>query len=325
MLKENERDHHRYAELISLCGTKIRNLPLAMNIYTSMEDHGIKPTTCIFNSLIRVCFSSGNVLTAFSLFEIMQRAEEFKANSETYDTFVMGFSKLGNADAMQAWYSAKKAAGFPAHLQTYETLISGCLKSRNFESADRLFREMILMGFVPNSTILNNVLEGLCKRRSFGEVKEFLKLVKDGGWEIDEQMAEKLVGLYVELGKVEDMEELLATLMEGSQVSESLSLVHCGIIRMYALLDRLDDVEYAVGRMLKQGLPFKCSDDVERVICSYFRRDAYDRLDLFLERIKGSYELTRSAYDLLIAGYRRAGLSDKLHLVMNDMKSAGIT
>lgn len=324
MLKENERDHDRYSELITLCG-KIRNLPLAMNICTSMEAHGIKPTTSIFNSLIHVCFSSGNVVTALSLFEIMQNAEGVKHDSETYDTFILGFSKLGNADAMQAWYSAKKAAGFASHLQTYESLILGCVKSRNFESADRFFREMILTGFVPNSAILNSTLEGLCKRRSLGGVKEFLKLVVDSGWEMDKQMAEKLVGLHVELGKVEEMEELVAVLMEGNQVSESLLLIHCGIIRMYALLDRLDDVEYAVGRMLKQGLSFKCSDDIEKVICSYFRRKAYDRLDLFMERIKGSYELTRSTYNLLVTGYRRAGLSDKLNLVMNDMKSAGFS
>ncbi|XP_048331505.2 pentatricopeptide repeat-containing protein At5g04810, chloroplastic-like [Ziziphus jujuba] len=322
LLKENERDHDKYSELIYLCG-KIRNLPLAMNIFTSMEARGIKPNSSIFNSLIHVCFSSGNMATALSLFEIMQSSEGFKPNSDTYEAFISGFSKLGNVNAMQAWYSAKKAAGFAAQLQTYESLISGCIKSRNFETADGLFREMILTGFVPNSIILDSMLEGLCKRRNLVGAKKFLNLVVDGGWDINELMVEKLVGLYFEVGNVEDMEELLATLMEANKASEILSPVHCGIIRMYTLLDRLDDVEYAVGRMLKQGLSFKCADDIEKVICSYFRRAAYDRLDLFLERIKSSYELTRSTYDLLVAGYRRAGLSDKLHLVINDMKSAG--
>ncbi|CAL8996582.1 unnamed protein product [Prunus brigantina] len=320
LLEENEKDHDRYSELISLCG-KIQNLPLAMQVFTSMEANGIKPTSAIFNSLVHACFSSGNVSTAFSLFEIMESSEGFKPNSDTYDAFMSAFSKLGKADSVQAWYSAKKAAGFSSDVQTYQTLISGCIKSNNFKLADWFYEEMVLSGLMPNLPILENMLEGLCKRRSFDQVKEFMKIVLDAGWKINEKMAEMVVGLYIELGMVEKLEELLVDLMETNQVSEVLLLVHCGIIRLNALLDRLDDVEYSVGRMLKQGVSFKHHDVVEKVICSYFRCSAHDRLELFLERLKGSYELTKSTYDLLIAGYRRAGLSDRL----NDMKCAGFS
>ena len=138
------------------------------------------------------------------------------------------------------------------------------------------------------------------------------------GWKVSEKMAEMVVGLHTELGKVERLEELLESLMESDQSSETLLPVHCGIIRMYAVMDRLDDVEYSVGRMLKQGLSFRHEEDVEKVICSYFRLSKYDRLELFLECIKGSYVLTSSTIDLLVAGYKRAGLSDKL----NDVKLA---
>ncbi|GMY17632.1 pentatricopeptide repeat-containing protein At1g63130, mitochondrial-like [Fagus crenata] len=324
MLEENVRDHDSLSELMYLCG-KVQNLPLAMRVFTSMEAHGVKPTSSLFNSLINACLSSGNVMTAHSLFEIMESSEGYKPNSDTYNAFISGFSKLGNADAMQAWYSAKKAAGFSADLQTYESLISGFVKARKYDSADNLYEEMMVSGVMPNISILESMLEGLCKQRSFDQVKELLKFVLDGGWEISGQMAERLVRFYVEVGTVEDMEELLVTLMNANQASKILSWVHCGIIRMYAISDRLDDVEYSVGRMLKRGLSFNCPDDVEKVICSYFRRAAYDRLDLFLEHIKGYYVLTRSTYDLLIAGYRRAGLSENLDLVMKHMQSAGLS
>ncbi|GMN39913.1 hypothetical protein TIFTF001_009139 [Ficus carica] len=324
LLNENERNCDAYSELISQCG-KIGDLELAMSICTLLEAHGIKPNSAAFNSLIHVCFSSGNISTAFGLFEIMSNTDDgFKPNSETFDAFISGFSKLGNAGAMQAWYSAKRAAGLACHIQNYESLIWGCIKSGNFESADRFHEEMVLAGLKPSMLILESFLEGLCKRRSSNRVKEFVKFVVVGGGKISKQMAERVVGLYSELGEVEEMEELLATLVESDHVSEVLFVVHCGIIRMQAVLDRLDLVEYAVGRMLKQGLRFRCPDDVEKVICAYFRRQEYERLDLFLERIKGSYEFSRSTYDLLISGYRRARLSDKMDLVMNDMKSAGL-
>ncbi|KAM5565471.1 pentatricopeptide repeat-containing protein [Rosa sericea] len=318
LLKENERDHDRYCELISLCG-KVGNLPLAMQVFSSMEANGVKPTCAVFNSLIHVCFSSGNLFTAISLFEIMESSEGFKPDSDTYDAFMSAFLKSGKTDLMQAWYSAKKAAGFDSDIQTHQSLISGCIKLKKYELGDMFYKEMVLSGIMPNLPILEYMLEGLCKRRSSGQVKEFLEMVCGYGWKMSGKMAEMVVGLHVELGKVERLKELLETLMESDQTTEVLLPVHCGITRMYAMLDRLDDVEYSVGRMLKQGLSFKHPDDVERVICSYFRLSEYDRLELFLECIKGSYELTGSTYDLLVAGYRRAGLSDKL----NDMKLAG--
>ncbi|KAK4558867.1 hypothetical protein RGQ29_008217 [Quercus rubra] len=324
MLEENVRDHDSFSDLMYLCG-KVQNLPLAMRVFTSMEAHGVKPTSSVFNSLISACLSSGNLVTARSLFEIMESSEGYKPNSDTYDAFISAFSSLGNADAMQAWYLAKTAAGFPVDLQTYESLISGFVKARKYDSADKLYEEMMASGVMPNIPILENMLEGLCKWKSFDQVKEFLKFVPDGGWQISSQMAERLVRLYVEVGTVEDMEELLVTVMNANQASEILSRVHCGIIRMYASSDRLDDVEYSVGRLLKQGLSFNCPDDVEKVICCYFRWAAYDRLDLFLEHIKGYHVLTRSTYDLLIAGYQRAGLSEKLDMVMKHTLSAGLS
>jgi hypothetical protein len=66
------------------------------------------------------------------------------------------------------------------------------------------------------------------------------------------------------------------------------------------LFDRLDEVELSVGRVLKQEVSFRSSDDVEKVIC-------YDFIDL------------------LISGYRRANLHEKVDSVSVDMKSVGLT
>ncbi|EOY22182.1 Tetratricopeptide repeat-like superfamily protein, putative [Theobroma cacao] len=323
MLKDSERDYDQYLNLMSLCA-KTQNVPLAMHVFTSMEAHGIKPTASVFNSLLHACLCSNDVITAFSLFEIMESSEGYKPDAETYETFIIGFSSLGNAVAMKSWYSAKKAAGYCATLQTYESLISGCVKSGDFDSADKFYEEITSIGIMPNERILENLLEGFCRQRRFSQAKELLKSFLDVGRGISVKMAEKIVRLYSEYGKVEEMEDLLSTVVESGQVVEVMLQVHSGIIRMYAALNRLDDVEYSVGRMLKQGLSFRCTNDVEKVICCYFRKEAYDRLDIFLEHIKGSHKLSKSTYDLLIAGYRRAGLSQRLDLVIKDMELSGV-
>ncbi|CAI0408525.1 unnamed protein product [Linum tenue] len=207
MLNDGDKEHSNYSNLISLCA-KIRNVPLAMSVFISMEDRGIQATASVFNSLILTCLFSNEVITALSLFEVMESSETVRLDSQTYHTFILGFSNFRDISRMLDWF------------------------------------------------------------------------------EISGSLIEKVVKLYCELEKPQEMEMLLNTLVKFNQVGEALLQVHCGILRLYASLDRLDDVEYSVGRMMSQGMSFSSPCDVERVISAYFRHEAYDRLDLFLEHVK---------------------------------------
>ncbi|CAN1218678.1 Beta-adaptin-like protein A [Linum perenne] len=319
MLKDNEKDHSRYSSLISLCAT-IRNVPLAMSVFTSMEACGINPTASVFNSLIHTCLSSSDVMTSLSLFEVMESSERFRPDSQTFDTFISGFSNLRDTDKMRAWYQAKRDAGFSANLLNFESLVFCFVKVKDFNSADFFYQEMMALGIVPSLKVLDCVLDGLCKRKNCDRVMEFVKFMLECRFEISGTSVDKVVKLYSELEKADKMEELLDTLMEFNQVGEALLQVHCGIIRLYATLDRLDEVEYSVGKMMSQGMSFSSPGDVEKVISAYFRQEAYDRLELFLEHVKRYYKLSRSTHDLLVAGYRRAGLTEKLESVVKDME-----
>ncbi|WCJ29815.1 hypothetical protein M5689_011422 [Euphorbia peplus] len=324
MLKDNEIGHHHYSNLISLCAN-IHNVSLALRIFTCMENIGVKPTSDVFNSLIRVCLSSPrDVITALSLFEIMQNSRTYRPNSQTYDSFVFGFSNLGDVAKAQSWLTAKKAAGFLLNLHNYESIVSVCVRKKDFDTAERYYGEMMSVGVIPSVMILEYMLEVLCKRRNVGGVKEFLKFLVECRFEISGNMIAKVVKLYSDLGKLDGIEELLDSVSEFDLKGEALVQLHCEIIRLYAKLDRLDDVEYSVGRMMSRGMCFRSADDIEKVICSYFRKEAYDRLDLFLNHVKGRQKLRRSTYDLLVAGYKRVGLEEKLDSVIQDMKLAGV-
>uniref|UniRef100_A0A7C9A4N9 Pentacotripeptide-repeat region of PRORP domain-containing protein n=1 Tax=Opuntia streptacantha TaxID=393608 RepID=A0A7C9A4N9_OPUST len=324
MLKNDERNPEQYSDLICLC-RETRNLQLAIRAFVAMESDGVKPTADVFNSLISVSLSLRSEMTAHSLFEIMERSRDYKPNSKTYNAFISMYSNMGNFNAMQEWASAKTAAGFTADLHTYESLISGSVKAKKFDLAGKYYHEMMSSGIIPNIIILEKMIDGLCEQRQFAYAKEFVLHIIDNDWEISAHVAQRLAGLYSELGKIAEIEELLQTLMESSQNPEVLSQVHCGIISMHARADRLDDMEYSVGRMLKQGIMFRSAEDIKTVICSYFRRAAYDRLELFLEHVKSSHQFTRSIYDLLVAGYRKAGLSERLDTLLKDMRFSGIS
>nr|AYM01019.1 pentatricopeptide repeat protein [Salvia miltiorrhiza] len=318
----NSKDLTRYARLISLCES-IKNLDVAMLVFSSMEEQGIRPTSSVFNALISTSLSSGNLMTALSLFEIMEASESYKPDANSYNAFISAYASRGNKTAAEDWLKAKTASGFLADARTYGFLVRCCIKSRAFEDARRYFEEMTFEGLVPDESVVQDVLMMYCQLRDSRKVKEVSEFVLKHGGRIDRIVWKKVVDLYRELGLAGALEELVVALTESSQGSEARSVVHCSLIRMHADRDRLDDVEYCVGRMLKHGVSFGCDEDVEKVICCYFRREAYDRLDMFLERVKHSCKLTRSTYDLLGAGYRRAGLSEKMNAVASEMKRAG--
>ncbi|XP_021735596.1 pentatricopeptide repeat-containing protein At4g01570-like [Chenopodium quinoa] len=318
LLKHNERNQELFTELISHCG-ETRNLELAIRTFMAMESVGLKPTSDIFNSLILVSLRVGNEMTALGLFEVMERSEDYKPDAKTYNAFVSMYAKSDNVKAMQAWASAKRVSGIPADLQLYESLISGCVKAKRYDTAEFFYEEMISSGFIPNIHILNRMIDGLCEQQDIGRAKQFLLSIIDNGWAISPHIADRLSRLCSELGKIEGIEELLRILTASKESPEVLSRVHCGIIGMHARADRLDDMEYAVGRMLKQGSTFKSADDIKVIIRSYFRRAAYDRLELFLEHIKGSCQFTKSTYDLLVTGYGEAGLSEKLNMLLKEL------
>ncbi|KAK6140940.1 hypothetical protein DH2020_025333 [Rehmannia glutinosa] len=243
LTKDDRKNQDCYAQLISLCGN-IRNLPIALLVFTSMEAQGIKPTSSVFNALISTSLSLGNLLTALSLFEIMECSESCRPNSDTYSAFISAFANLGNKSATEAWLTAEKASGFSADAQTYGFLIQCCIRSKTFEDAQIYFDEMILAGLMPNETIFQNMLIMYCQQRNCNRVKEILKFLPNGKWRMDRKMAKQVANLYFELGLVEELEELLVILSESDQTSEVLSLVYCSMIRLYADKDRLDDVEY---------------------------------------------------------------------------------
>ncbi|KAL6649256.1 hypothetical protein ACP70R_013480 [Stipagrostis hirtigluma subsp. patula] len=321
LLKEGIHDCEPYSTIIRFCG-ETRNATLAMKVFECAEAQGIQLNTSIFNALVHAFLSVGDLLSAMTLYEEMESMEDSKPDSTTYDAFISAFSLLGSGHAMISWYVAAKNAGFTPSIQTFELLITGLIKLNMLDDAEMVFEEMNSFEIKPNFAILEAMFEMLSRRKEGNTIRNFFKLMTDGNWELNEATVQRLTRLCPDGGKVDEMEELLALIQKGAH-SSSVAQLHCGIIRFYAKADRLADMEHAICRMLDNGMMFMCPDDVEVIICSYFRQKEFDRLDLFVNRIRSLFKLTRSTYDILIAGYQMFDLHERTDLIIKDMKEAG--
>ncbi|KAG6409611.1 hypothetical protein SASPL_127651 [Salvia splendens] len=197
------------SRLISLCG-RIKNLHLALPVFSSMEEQGIIPASPVFNALISTRLSSGNLITALSLFEIMEGSESYKPDEDTYNAFISAYASMGNKTAAEDWFKAKVEAGFHADARAYGSLVHCCIKLRAYEDARRYFEEMLFEGILPDeSSVIQDVLLMYCQQRNLQKVKEVLKFVR---WRIDLNVCKKVVDLYQELGLAGDLEELVVAL-----------------------------------------------------------------------------------------------------------------
>ncbi|CAL4912673.1 unnamed protein product [Urochloa decumbens] len=322
LLKEEIHDCGPYSTIIHFCA-QTRNAALAMRVFECVEARGIHLNTGIFNALVNTFLSAGDLLSAMTLYETMEDMDGCKPDSTTYDAFISAFSLLGSGHAMMSWYVAAKNAGFTPSIQAFESLITGFVRLNKLDDAKTVFEEMISLGIKPNSAILEANLEMLSRKEEANTVRDFLKRVSDGNWELNKATVGRLTRICLDGGEIDEMEQLLSLIQNGTDLSFETQLHH-GIIRFYAKADRLADMEDAFCRMLDNGVMFMCPEDVEVIICSYFRHKEFDRLDLFLNRIQSFFKLNRSTYDILVSGYRKFDLHERLHLTINDMRQAGL-
>ncbi|RLN43443.1 pentatricopeptide repeat-containing protein [Panicum miliaceum] len=322
LLKEEIHDCEPYSTIIRFCA-QTRNSALAMRVFECVEAQGIHLNTGIFNALVNTFLSVGDLLSAMTLYETMEEGiDGCKPDSTTYDAFISAFSVLGSGHAMMSWYLAAKNAGFIPSIHAFESLITGFVRLNMLDDAKTAFEEMISLGIKPSSAILEANLEMLSRKEEANTVRDFLKCVSDGNWELNKATVERLMRMCLDRGDINEMEQLFALLRKGTHLSSATQL-HQGIIRFYAKADRLADMEDAICRMLDNGVMFMCPEDVEVIICSYFRHKEFDRLDLFLNRIRSFLKLNRSTYDILVAGYRKFDLHERLDTTINDMRQAG--
>jgi pentatricopeptide repeat protein len=321
LLKEGIHDCKPYSTIIRFCG-ETKNAALAARIFECVEAQRIQLNTDFFNALINAFLSVGDLLSAVTLYESMEGILNCKPDSTTYDAFISAFSLLGSGHAMMKWYLAAKDAGFTPSIQSFESLITCFVRLNMLDNAERVLEEMISFQIKPTSTILETKLEVLCRRKEANLVRDLVKCASDGDWELNDATVKWLTRTFLDGGDVDEMEQLLALIQKGAHLGSETQL-HCGIIKSYAKADQLADMEHAICRMLDNGLMFTCPEDVEAVICCYFRHKDFDRLDSFLNRIQSLFKLTRSTYDILVAGYRRFGLQERFDSTIKNMRRAG--
>ncbi|KAF8720264.1 hypothetical protein HU200_023921 [Digitaria exilis] len=320
LLKEEIHDCEPYSTIIRFCA-QTRNAALAMRVFECAEAQGIHLNTGIFNALLNTFLSAGDLLSAVSLYETMEGMDSCKPDSTTYDAFISAFSLLGSGHAMMSWYVAAKNAGFTPSIQAFESLITGFVRLDMLDDAKMVFEQMISFGIKPNSVILETNLDMLSRQKEANTVRDFLKRVSDGNWELNNATVGRLTRICIDGGEIDEMKQLLVLIQKGTHLSSEAQLYH-GIIRFYAKADRLAEMEDAICRMLDNGVMFMCPEDIEVIICTYFRHKEFDKLELFLNRIRSFFKLNRSTYDILVAGYRKFDLHERLYATINDMRQA---
>ncbi|OQU93192.1 hypothetical protein SORBI_3001G497600 [Sorghum bicolor] len=210
-----------------------------------------------YSRIIRFCGQTRNATLAMRVFECVE-AKGIQLNTNIFNALINAFLSAGD-------------------LLSAMTLYERFVQLNMLDDAKTIFEEMIALEIKPNSTILEASLEILYRKEEASRVRDFLKRVSDGNWELNKAIVVRLTRICLDGGEIDEMEQLLALIQKGPHLSSETQLHH-GIIRFYAKADQLADMEHAIYRMLDNGVVFMCPEDVEVIICSYFRHREFDRI-----------------------------------------------
>ncbi|ERM93498.1 hypothetical protein AMTR_s00004p00032110 [Amborella trichopoda] len=266
-----------------------------------------------FSKLIFLSGKLHNISFALRTFTLME-TQGTTPNTDIFNSLISCCEASGLLTmALSLFEIMSKAGHCKPNLATYNAIISLYSSLADVKNMRTWFLACKKAGFSPNSETYEHLIRASFKARLF---EEFDKV-----WPVSSSVIEGLLALYNEFGMVEEIEKLLDL---SSLVSESDILLHIysRIIMHYVAADQLDEVEYSIGKLLKEGKSFTSCGDIEAVISCYFRNREYERLEVFWDRITEVYEIEESTFSLLVAGYRRVGMSEKVEMVMNWRKRA---
>ncbi|KAL2454493.1 Pentatricopeptide repeat-containing protein [Abeliophyllum distichum] len=139
------------------------NMEEAMKTLLQMKEHGMKPTTSTFNTLIKGYGIAGKPEESLKVMELMSKEENVKPNLRTYNVLVRAWCNKKNIN--EAWNMVYKmvASGIQPDAITYNTIATAYTQNGQMEKAEEIILEMQNNNVQPNERTLSIIISGYCK------------------------------------------------------------------------------------------------------------------------------------------------------------------
>ncbi|XP_059140118.1 leucine-rich PPR motif-containing protein, mitochondrial-like [Physella acuta] len=190
-----------------------KRLALVDEIWSKLDELGIKPTAKLYNGKLRTYISNKK------LFDPLQELMNMKAlginpDKITYGLLVEGFCQKGDIAGAHTVLQAMQAAELPLSVHNFNSFITGHLIAGSYEEATKVLDILRNQGLLPNSDTFLRFAQYYAEKGDFDSVMKYINEAYNLGVPLDQNMLLDLYRLMVISGHSSSAEQMLKFISE---------------------------------------------------------------------------------------------------------------
>ncbi|XP_002964905.2 pentatricopeptide repeat-containing protein At1g74850, chloroplastic [Selaginella moellendorffii] len=223
----------------------------SINLFHDMVDSGVKPDDATYSALLSVCGRGGLTREAAKIHQHML-TNESTPSLEASAGLISSYGKMAMyKDALVSYYRIREA-GLDPQVSAYDALIQGYAKGGLYVEAGSTLYAMNKAGFQAPVSSVNSVMEAYSKVGLHDEALEFFsELQQKEGSEVDERTHETLLGVYCDMGLLEEAKEEFVIIKETSKVPGAR--VYCLLLSLCVRRSKWDYATQLLDEMIAAG------------------------------------------------------------------------
>ncbi|KAJ0462825.1 putative tetratricopeptide-like helical domain superfamily, pentacotripeptide-repeat region of PRORP [Helianthus annuus] len=222
----------------------------ACRLIHSMNEHGVFPDKCSYNSLIQM-LASADLPQKASFYLRKMRESQFVSDCVPYSAVISSFVKLGQLEMAVCLFEEMIEFNVKPDVVVYGVLINAYADAGDVEEASRYVNEMKDMGLVMNDVICNSLIKLYTRVGCLKDAEEAYYMLQKLDTGTDVYSCNCMIDLYTERSMVKPAEEIFEKLRRNGNANEfSYAMMLC----MYKKIGSFDEALEMAKQMRESGL-----------------------------------------------------------------------
>ncbi|KAK1440995.1 hypothetical protein QVD17_06831 [Tagetes erecta] len=279
----------------------------ACQLVDSMDEHGVYPDKCSYNSLIQMLASTDHPQKATFYLRKMQESG-LVSDCIPYCAVISSFVKLGQLEMAVSLFEEMVGFSLEPDVVAYGVLINAYADIGSVEGALHYANEMKKMGLAMNDVICKSLIKLYTKVGCLKEAEEAYYMLQRLDVGPDVYSSNCMIDLYTELSMVKPAEEIFEKLRRNGNASEfSYAMMLC----MYKKIGSFDEAIEIAKQMRELGLLTDLLS-YNHVLGLYALDGRFqEAVTIFMEMIESGVQPNDSTFKSLGVVLMKRGVSNK--------------
>merc|ERR1719265_2755496 len=220
----------------------------ALQCYQEMQEHNVKISLVVFNTLIDACCRVSDMEGAAKLFQDMV-AGQSTPDLITYSTLIKGYCLCGDMDQGMQLFTLMRKKGIQPDAVVFNSVLDGCAKRQMRVLCEQVIRDMEEAGISPSNHTVSILVKlyGRCRDLD-AAFKVFEEMPRDHGFKANNAVYTCLMSSCIannQLGKALELHQKMTTdgvapdqktystllrgALRGSNIETAVSLIHSAL------------------------------------------------------------------------------------------------